>query len=189
MYRDYCLLLHCFFDSCRTSCGHCQKAKKHYRNVLLSIKCSSRHLASIYRNARTNREGRSPSPRTSSARFWTPGVGTRSGAARNASPCCTSSTTLEPPRPGHSVRYPEAAGDGAPAAPAPAHRPFRKANEPDSRAQRRLERRLKGAVSDGRRPLLSAHRGTRDGWTARDLSIDRLQSGRAAGRVTRPAAA
>jgi hypothetical protein len=37
-------------DKIRTSCGRAKKAERHadfYRNIILTMKCSSRHLASI----------------------------------------------------------------------------------------------------------------------------------------------
>ena len=46
--------------------------------------------------------------------------------------------------------------------PAPAHRASREADEPDPGAKRCVERRLQGAVSDGRRPLLLSVDG--GGW-------------------------
>src|SRR5262245_39516914 len=65
-------------------------------------------------------------------------------------------------RPIDGLRHPAAPGDGATTAPASPHRASGEADEPDSRAQRGLERRLQGPVSDRRRLLLlSAHGGRR----------------------------
>src|SRR5207245_5691416 len=71
-------------------------------------------------------------------------------------------SAVEPPRPLHGVRHPEPARDGAHSPPAPAHRTSRQADEPDSRAERRLERRLQRPVPDGRWPILLSPDG--GGW-------------------------
>src|SRR3989442_11158114 len=54
------------------------------------------------------------------------------------------------------------ARDGADQAPTPPHRPSRQADEPDSRAQRCVERRLQGAIPDRRWPVLLSADGR--GW-------------------------